>query len=271
MTNAVVLFRDDLDTEHERDAARRHLPVVSYRSEVPAGALVIGRYSVLPYYDELARELERRNARLVNSPAEHRWIADALAWSGVSGALAGLTPCSWAEWGSLSEGAYVVKGRTNSRKNQWNTRMFAPTRAAIPEIARRLYDDALINDQGLVVREYIPLRQLGEGLNGLPITNEFRTFWLRTTSGPRLLATGFYWASHPELAGEARWTTEAIHVAHEAAARVAEHAGFFVLDLAETADGRWIVIEVNDGQMSGLSTIPPEALYGQLAEAIEGA
>lgn len=267
----VVLFRDDLDTEGERAIAAQHLPVVSYRSEVPKYAVVIGRYSVLPFYEELDNELRlTRTARLINTPTEHRWIADALQWSGVGGVLDGLTPRSYSEWGRIPEGAYVVKGRTNSRKHQWNGRMFAPTRAAVADVCRRLWDDPMLSDQGLIVRPYVPLVQLGEGLNGLPITNEWRTFWLRTEAGAACLGFGFYWASHPELASAARWTTEAWAVAQEAAARVCEHATFFVLDLAETADGRWIVIEVNDGQMSGLSMVNAAAFYTRLRVVLEG-
>jgi len=50
--------------------------------------------------------------------------------------------------------------------------------------------------------------------------------------------------------------------------RIADYANFFVLDMAETADGRWIVVEVNDGQMSGLSMCNPEELYANMADAI---
>jgi hypothetical protein len=264
----IILFRDDLDTENERAIASDYLPITSYRSRIPPDSLVIGRYSVLPFYRELERELADSGSRLINSHTEHEWIADVMAWGAPGGALDGLTPRSWSEWGRLPEGAYVVKGRTNSRKHQWNTRMFAPTKADIPEIASHLLDDALLIEQGIVVREYIPLRKLGEGLNGLPISNEWRTFWIRTDQGVALLGRGFYWGSHAELLPLASYPMAAAELAREAAVRVVPHAAFFVLDVAETADGRWIVIEVNDGQMSGLSMVEADVLYDSLAAVL---
>lgn len=266
---AVVLFRGDIDMEGELDVCRRYLPTEEYRSRIPSGSSVVGRYSVLPFYQELERELALGGSRLINSYVQHKWIADLLEWGGEYGVLAGLTPRTWTNWARLPEGAYVVKGRTNSRKQQWNTHCFAPTRADIPRIAARLLDDTLIQDQGLVVREYVPLRKLEEGLNGLPITNEWRTFWLATSGGPRMLASGYYWqASHPEAARSAEFAVAGVEIAREAAALVAPNVPFFVLDVAEREDGGWIVVEVNDGQMSGLCGVSAHDLYRNLADAL---
>lgn len=267
MTAPICLFRAELDTDGERFIASKYLRTVNYRTQVPPNSMVIGRYSVLPYYREVEHELALSGSRLINTRSEHSFIADALSWAGSGGVLEGLTPPSWPNWLDLPEGAYVVKGRTNSRKNKWDTHMFAPTVADVPKVAQRLWNDTMINEQGLVVRKYIPLRQIGDGLNGLPITNEWRTFWIAPNNDkPHLLAHGFYWASHTETEVFARWTDEALALAEKAAHRIAPHAKFFVLDLAETAHGEWIVIEVNDGQMSGLSCICPDEFYRNLAE-----
>lgn len=261
------LFRSELDVEHEIDIASQYLPTYTYRSLIPGKSVVIGRYSVLPFYKELSNELKCKGSNLVNSPSEHAFIANVLEWGSDNpySALYGLTPKSWDQWHSIPEGAYVVKGCTNSRKHQWNTRMFAPNKAAIADVVSHLLDDVLIADQGIVVREYVPLKTIEVGLNGLPITNEWRTFWYRD----QMLCKGFYWASHPHLESQARWSEAAEKLAHEAARRVSEHATFFVLDLAETEKGDWIVIEVNDGQMSGLSACDPHELYGNLAKLVQ--
>lgn len=262
----ICLFRSELDLENEREVAANYVTTVDYRSQVPANSVVIGRYSVLPYYRELERELAITGSRLVNTWREHSFIADALAWSGVGGVLRGMTPHSWPTWAGLPEGAYVVKGRTNSRKSKWNTHMFAPTLEDVPKVAQRLWDDALISEQGLVVREYIPLRQFDEGLNGLPITNEWRTFWLALdNANPRLLAKGFYWTTHPDAEVVAEFTAEALMLGEKAARRIAPFAKFFVLDLAETASGEWIVVEVNDGQMAGLTGVSADDLWKALS------
>lgn len=270
MLSPVVLYRNIEDDTQERDICACLMPTTSFRSAIKPGSIVLGRYSVLPYYDELEKELSSRGSRLINSWREHRFIADAIEWSGPGGALEGLTPRTWRddELVSLPEGSYVLKGRTNSRKTQWATHMFAATRADVPVVASRLYDDPFILQQGLVVREYIPLRKLDSGLNGLPITNEWRTFWLVVNGIPIMLCHGYYWASHPECLDAASFPEEATEIAFTAAVRIADHANFFVLDLAETQDGRWIVVEVNDGQMSGLSMCSAEELYSNMADAL---
>lgn len=270
--NPCVLFRRDLESEGEFDDCAFRLPTTQYRSQIPPESLVIGRYSVLPYYGELEKELKLKGSALINTYEQHQFIADCMTWAGQGGCLNGLTPLAYPNWSNIPEGAYVVKGRTNSRKHQWKTHMFAPTRADIPTIAGRLWDDSLIKDQGLVVRPYVPLKKLGDGLNGLPITNEWRTFWLMYPDWhpfPLMLGHGFYWASHPEFEAQAQWTREMADVAFEAAQRIGKHAAFFVLDIAETADGKAIIIECNDGQMSGLSSIPASRLYFKLKAALD--
>ena len=261
---ASVLFRPSLVEASEFESCKAHLPTYTSRMDLPHDDVIVGRYSVLPYYEELEADLARIGSRLINTVDHHRWIADVMRWAPT--VLEGMTPRSWESWGALPEGQYVVKGRTNSRKHQWRTHMFAPTRADVPVIGARLLDDPLIRDQGIIVREYIPLKQIGEGLNGLPVTNEWRTFWLADENGVHKLAAGFYWqGSHPEARQFARFSREADILAQKAADAVAS-AGprFFVLDLAETASGDWTVIEVNDGQMSGLCGVEADTLYAQL-------
>lgn len=254
---STILFRGDLDTEGELDVCKSLMPTVEYRSQIVSDSLVIGRYSVLPFYEELDRELKLSDSMLINSWKQHSYIASMMSWVEH---LGDLTPKTWKTWQNLPEGAYVLKGATNSRKQSWLTHMFCPNLASIPSVSRRLYDDSLLIDQGIVIREYVPLVKLDEGLNGLPITNEWRCFFL----GKRLLAKGYYWGTHPEAMEKAAWTDEAMSVAQKAADIVSNHVNFFVIDVAETQSGRWIVVEINDGQMSGLSTIPPIDLYTEL-------
>lgn len=263
-----ILFRSDLDSENEAAVASQYLPTVASRTRVPQNSLVVGRYSVLPFYQELERDLAVYGARLVNTYAEHAYIADVMAWGGPAGVLGerGMTPRTWSDWYDLPlHISYVVKGRTNSRKFEWATRMFCATRADVPAVANSLLDDTFIREQGLVVREFVPLMRLGVGINNLPISNEWRTFWFSDANGTHLLCRGFYWrGTHPELEEAARWTEEAEDLTQRAAQLVGQHATFFVLDVAQKANGGWTVIEVNDGQMSGLSGCDPHALYSAL-------
>jgi len=160
-----------------------------------------------------------------------------------------------------------VKGRTNSRKFKWKSHMYAPDREALKRVVHRLYDDPLIADQGLVIRKYEPLRKFEEGINEMPITNEWRCFFY----DDQMVASGFYW-SIAECADD---MTELPKAGREIAQKAGSILGagfdvdrddppFFVVDVAERADGKWTVIEVNDGQQSGLSTIDPREFYQNL-------
>ena len=260
-----VLFRADEQNESELAVAERHMPVV--RSRVMSrfdrdSELVVGRYSVLPFYEELHDDLADQGYRLVNSVKQHKFVADFGGWYSALNAQKGpaLTPFTWFDTASLPKrgGPFVVKGLTNSRKFEWDSMMFAPTYEDALRITRLLGQDGLIGSQGVVYRKYVPLRTLEVGLNGLPFANEWRFFYW----GRRRLCHGFYWTATEK---RATITPEGMAVAQAAADRLAPHVNFFVVDVAETAGGRWIVIEVNDGQMSGLSECSADELYSSLA------
>lgn len=252
----VILFRKDRDTEEEYEAALHcwQQNLFQYRSDIPSDAIVFGRYSVLPYYEELEIELSKRNSYLVNSYKQHTYISDIMNYYED---IKDFTPKTYTTWYDLeSEFGWVLKGRTNSRKHQWNTMMYAKDSKQIAEVAGRLLDDTFIKEQGLVVREYVPLKRLDTGINGLPISKEWRCFYIKD----KLIASGFYWASHPECyPGEI--PPEALSYANNVAAIISKKTNFFVIDVAEKEDGGYIVIEINDGQMSGLSMISPSTFY----------
>lgn len=264
MKKAIILFREDRDTEEEYWVlCRSGLSYTKYRMTIPDNSLVIGRYSVLPFYKELEEELLTcRSSKLINSYRQHRYIADITQWYQD---VKEYTPETFETWGDLPEGSYVVKGKTNSRKFQWDSMMFAETREDIPRIVGSLLKDALIQDQGIIVRRYVPLKRIDYGINGLPITREWRCFFL----GESLVASGFYWASHPEC-HQGALPLEAEKFVKKIAKTIAKNTNFFVLDVAEKAEGGWILIEINDGQMSGLSCIDPEVFYQDLKLILAG-
>ncbi len=258
----IVLFRKTLQEEGEFETCSKHLNTTEYRTEVPPESLVIGRYSVLPYYRELEAELALNGSRLINSWEEHQFLADIVQ---VSRALGDLTPKTYTRWNNLPEGAYVLKGKTNSRKHHWETHMFAPTLKDIPRVAKNLMNDTMINEQGIVVREYHELLKISEGINGLPITNEWRFFILYGN----IAAYGYYWASDLDAAESEKATigNEGFFLVGKVMEILADMP-FYVIDVAQKADGSWIVVELNDGQMSGLSMIEPSVLYERMAQIL---
>jgi hypothetical protein len=259
MNEPVVLFRNNIEYEDEQQICQKYLRAVWQRTACD-NQLVVARYSALPFYRELELDLLNLGCRLINTYQEHLWVANFDYYTD----LAEFTPESWDDYSfpyCKRSGPFVVKGRTNSRKLDWDTLMFAPTKRDAMKIAAKLSGDGLIGPQGIVYRKYVPLRTFGLGFNGLPYTNEFRFFFLRE----RLLSYGYYWSGADSIG---QISQDAIALAKKVAKIAAEHVTFFVLDIAETAEGNWILIEVNDGQMSGLSENNPDTLYSNLKAAI---
>lgn len=263
-----ILFRSgDLDGEDELEIAKKYFPCSRYRSHVPGDSLIIARYSALPFYKELVEDLRTKNSVLINDLKQHNWISS-FDWYH---SLQDVTPKTWFDWEFYQcdePGPFIVKGRTNSRKQHWKRLMFAPTKQDALNIAAELMGDPLIGEQGVVYRKYIPLRRHEEcPISGLPYSHEFRFFFYKT----EMLCFGYYWSSASEPHKPAI-SAKGVAFAKEVAKRVSEHCNFFVLDIAEKADtsDEWILVEINDGQQAGPSECDLEMLYSGLADALDG-
>lgn len=276
--NYSVLFRADRTTMEELEVAKKHFAVSELRSRLPENSTVIARYSALPYYKELCEDLETINSSLINSYRQHRYIADLANWYLD---LEDITPKTWFNLHEIPDGTrFVLKGETNSRKYNWKTHMFAENKQEAGEVYSRLLGDSLIGSQHIVIREYVPLRQLDLDYSGLPITEEYRFFIL----DGKVVSSAFYWASHSELLEDKSLGINPDNVPREfiqdVIDRVGKNARFFVVDIARTqspynslfnqyGQGNWIVVELNDGQQSGLSFNDAETLYSNIKAVLE--
>jgi len=264
----IVLWRphDPLDPTEE-NAIKGHFDLVRQRTEVGPGRLVIGRYSVLPFYKELEQDILNQGSKLINTYSEHLYVADLQNWYYDLQNETPVTMFTPEDTFLFGRPPFVVKGETNSRKFQWNTHMFALNKIDAVDIANELLQDSLLSTQNIYVRQYVPLVKLAEGLNGMPITEEYRFFIL----DGYILSGAFYWSSHvadvekvPDpwsVPGFFDWFDEVLN-------RTCTKIRFYVVDVARTAEGKWIVIEMNDGQMSGLSENDPTILYGAMKEVL---
>jgi hypothetical protein len=263
----VILLRSELDVDKEIIEASEYFTVYSGRAAIPAGSTVIGRYSVLPYYNELCTDLAYSGSQLINSYKQHNFIADISQWYPC---LEELTPKTWFsvdEIPSSEQGPFVIKGRVNSRKHSWNKRMFAQTRADIGKVIASLMDDSYIVDQGIAIRKYEPFDIILRGCNDLPITYEFRCFVIRGVC----FVTGFYWVSHllevyKALDGFVPWElpSEAVKCLLKTIELIGNQAEFYSVDIAQKGS-TWRVVEINDGQMSGLPHITKRKFYHELS------
>src|SRR5262245_49445129 len=257
----VLLIRRELMSNYEYQFAVKHFPVEESRV-MCRERLVIGRYSVLPLYAEVERDLKLLGSRLINTYEQHRWIAAFEYYRD----LKEFTPETWDDetiYQCGHHGPFVVKGKTKSRKWQWKTHMFAATKSEALQLGNRLKDDAEIGEQGVVYRKYVPLRTFGHGKDGLPFTNEWRFFYY----GQQRLSHAYYWPGSDHLE-RASIPPAAVALADRLACIAARFVNFFTLDLAETQQGQWILIEVNDGQTSVPSEHDLDELYGNLRREI---
>jgi len=263
MPEPVIYFRSRLAEQEEIEAAKEHFRVVAQRTHVRPGELVIPRYSALPENQELCLDLLELGTTPINTYRQHCYVADVRNWYYD---LADLTPRTWFALDQIPDtGPFIVKGATNSKKLLWDTHCYAEDKRAAGEVFIRLAQDSTIGVQPIYVREFVPLNCLTTGLNGLPVSEEYRFFVL----DGQVVASGFYWSSHvDELDRE--YTSDAVpqEFVQKVLHKVSPHVRFWVFDVARTAAGDWILIELNDGQQSGLSEIKPRDLYRELRRII---
>ncbi|NJN96365.1 MAG: ATP-grasp domain-containing protein [Anaerolineales bacterium] len=270
MKNYKILFRSSgwKEEEEEKKIASKHFDVISQRTEAKPGDIIIGRYSVLPFYKELENDLQNQESQLINSFHQHQYIADIKNWYED---LEQETFKTWfrAEDIPLDEpGPFVLKGQTNSRKFLWKTHMFAKDKEELSKVFERLLDDSLIGTQEIYFRKYEKLKKFDlEEINGIPISNEWRFF----VAENQIISKGFYWSSHLEDIKESGQKIEEPDetLVKRIIEKVGNNASFYVVDVAQKEDNSWMMVELNDGQMSGLSDNSPETLYSGLRKVLK--
>lgn len=267
----VILYRScDTDFDYELEKMERYFSCTNSRIDIKSGDLVIPRYSCLPYYEEQERDINKIGAKMINSCRQFEYIADMnnYYWD-----IEDFTPKTWFRPCDVpmdEKGSFVLKGKTNSKKFLWDTHMFAEDRSKIMEIYCRLQDDSLIGHQDIYIRKYIPLKNYGIGLHGLPISREFRFF----VAYNKILCGAFYWSNFTDYVTEKTGLAPCADVVpgeliFDVIDRIGDNNNFYTIDVAQTIDNEWIVIELNSGEMAGLSSNCPNILYCMLKDVID--
>ena len=252
-----VLFRQSLAEEGELAICKQYFDTVEYRSMCKQNK-VIGRYSCLPYYKELEKDLYSNQCTLINRYSQHKFIADYKYYN----ILKDYMPRSWTDHNismARPNQQFIVKGATNSKKTSWST-LFAPSRKDALILASELKKDSLIGTQEIIYKEYVELESFDTDYTGIPVANEWRFFLYQNT----ILTYGYYWSNFPEINPDVPGVV--MDLANKLKYIVDQHVNFYVLDIAKTAKGDAILIEINDGQMSGLSNCSADELYKNLYE-----
>jgi hypothetical protein len=229
----------------------------------PKVVTAIARVGALRDYGEFFESCASCGIRIVNTPEQHILGSELPAWYD---SLRDLTPRS--AWYSTPPTAAEIEQRFGwpvFLKGARQTSRHDPSKA----IARNAVDyeaiivryktDPILNWQQFVVREFIPLRPVScESTNKIQPSFEFRTFWWQGV----LVGAGPYWAGFAAYDWTETEKSDCLSVARLAAEAV--DCPFLVVDLAQTVDGRWIVIECNDAQESGYAGVSPFALWNSI-------
>ena len=225
-----------------------------------AGAAVYRGWVLTPHqYSAMHAVLAARETRLLNSPEAYRtchYLPESYPF------IAEHTPKSvWfpheracelpletvrAAIAPFGEGPLLVKDYVKSQKHDWNEACFIPSASDLPAVERvtlrflKLQGDDL--NEGLVYRAFLPLQIVGtHPKSGMPLAAEFRIFWL---DGQPLL-THRYWGDLSAF--DASLPLEELR---PIAARIPSR--FFTMDIAFLEGGGWTIVELGDGQVSGL-------------------
>ena len=222
------------------------------------------------HYKELQRSLEDNGIDLINNGRQYmncHWFP------GFYGYIENHTPestwfCQYAngylgvdrltEWvKKFGDTPLIIKDFVKSRKHEWDEACFVPS--ALDEEAFQRVANTFIERQGeflaggIVARKFIPLMQIGiHDKSGAPLFNEYRTFVLNG----KPMITGRYWSQgklgdRPNL------------VEFDEVIKSVDN-NFFTMDLAQTKQGDWIIIELGGGQVSGLQGIDLHLFYHAL-------
>lgn len=210
-------------------------------------------------YAELYHALKKKNIELINSPKRYRnchYLPESY------NTIEDYTPRSiWFSKEQISESMdeiyeklgsafgtnpVIIKDYVKSHKHEWNEACFIPN-ASDSEGVRRVVSRFLelqgedLNE-GIVFREFVNLEFLTiHSKSGMPLTKEFRVFFLDGEP----LQVFYYWdeGDYGDLHLDLFPFTE---IAKKIDSR------FFTMDIAKVENGDWLIVELGDGQVSGL-------------------
>jgi hypothetical protein len=231
----------------------------------PTPLTAVGRFGVTDNYADLYQQLAASGVLLIHTPDQYQLATELPHWYPL---LSDLTPRSvWfdqpptiAEIEQQFAWPIFLKGsRQTSRHKAALSILHSPEDyvRAIEEYQH----NPILHWQAVVCREFIRLRPVpAPPADTISPAFEFRTFWWRG----ECVGAGPYWAAFTSYTWTKSEEQAALAVAAEAAGRLT--IPFLVVDVAQTQDGAWIVIEVNDGQESGYAGIAPVALWQRIVD-----
>lgn len=156
-----------------------------------------------------------------------------------------------------------VKGAVKSNKEEGWSACVASTTSELTAITDSLFAWEQRSRGRVVLRRLATLRTIATDYQSFPLGREYRVFVYQND----VLAYGFYWDEYADTVNLKPDEEQIIRaLATEAARRVG--TPFVAVDIAQLEAGDWIVIEVGDGQFSGLSQVSVLELWSKLKDSV---
>lgn len=227
------------------------------------------RVGPLRDYPALYAQCRDEGIDLVHTPAQHELCSLLPLWYPL---IQAITPRSqwFPEFPSFEEverslglPVFVKGARQTSRHSA--SLSIVRSRADFERVVSGYAADSILHWQEFVCRELVDLRPVeGQCGDAIPPSFEFRTFWWRG----QLVGAGRYWMDVPPYDWTPAEKQAALTVAQQAVDAL--ECTFMVVDVAQTIQGRWIVIECNDGMESGYAGASPFAIWQSILEIESG-
>lgn len=125
--------------------------------------------------------------------------------------------------------------------------------------------DDILFWQKVAIREYVPLKEIDSTSypDMIPISYEFRFFYFLG----KCVAHGPYWTLGKKYDLPKEEYEKVKELTDWAEKQLS--SAFVAIDVAQTADGEWIIIEVNDAQESGYGGVNPISLWTGIVEIMD--
>ncbi len=221
-------------------------------------------------YRRFYEKLTARGISLVNTPEEYEryhllpnWYSDfkdytpGTAWTD--------TPRVDEAMDLVSEnsGPFIVKDYVKSRKHQWNDACYISQIEDAAE-ARRVISNFVVRQGadlvgGIVLRRYEKFRIVDRHeKSGMPVAEEYRCFVFK---GQKISIDGYWNGQDKNILSEKEmaWLDGMI-------ARI--RSNFVSVDLARKESSELMIVELGDGQVSGLQQLEAGRFYRRLDEII---
>ena len=222
-------------------------------------------------YLDLYQSLAEANYIMINTPEEYSNITFISNWYEK---ISDITPQVYFTDLELDKGeiiyylslfpkSIIIKDYVKSRKFEWKEACYIEdvnnTRKAMEVINNFITREGENLIGGLVMREFVELKQLGiDEKTDKPISEEYRIFIYN-----KQVITAIDYAKGKEV----KDTTAFDSVIDTCISRL--DASFYTVDIAKTKEGKYIVIEVGDGQSSSLKGLNEEIFYNYFLNLIK--